>query len=124
MANPDYSEFSLSNTLDLLKLCLECEEFPKYSEKNCKFIEYPEFLEYSTTISIGNAIFVWIVPIIWDLLYQFDIVTSEKLQNNQIILIFWSFLQLTTSNIEPMRMDSPPMISTKIGGGVLILVRG
>ena len=78
MANPDYSEFSLANTLDLLKLCLECEEFPEYLENLCenmadfchdtsKFIEYPKFSEYSTTINIGNAIFVWIVPIIRDL---------------------------------------------------------
>ena len=32
MANPDYLEFSLANTLDLLKLYLVCEEFPEYSE--------------------------------------------------------------------------------------------
>ena len=78
MANPDYSGFSLANILDLLKLCLECEEFPEYSENwyenmadfchdTNKFIEYPNFLEHSTTINIGNVIFVWIVPIIQDL---------------------------------------------------------
>ena len=67
MANLDYSEFSLANTLVLLKLCMECEEFSEYSENTCKFIKYLEFSEYSTTISIGNAIFVWIVPIIWDI---------------------------------------------------------
>ena len=66
MANPDYLEFSLANTLGLLKLCIECEEFPEYLENTSKFIEYPDFSEYSTTINVGNAIFVWIVLIIWD----------------------------------------------------------
>ena len=52
--------------------------FPSYSENlgenmadfchdTSKFIEYPNFLEYFTTINIGNAIFVWIVPIIQNL---------------------------------------------------------
>ena len=36
MANPDYSGFSLDKLLDLLKLCLECEEFPKYLENLCE----------------------------------------------------------------------------------------
>ena len=54
MANPNYLEFFLANTLDLLKLCLECEEFPKYLENvydnmadfchdTSKFIKYPDF---------------------------------------------------------------------------------
>ena len=52
MANPNYSEFSLVNTLDLFKLCLECEEFPEYLENlyenmadfchdTSKLIKYP-----------------------------------------------------------------------------------
>ena len=36
MANPDYLGFSLDKLLDLLKLCLGCEEFPKYSENLCE----------------------------------------------------------------------------------------
>ena len=32
MANSNYSGFSIANILDLLKLCLGCEEFPEYSE--------------------------------------------------------------------------------------------
>ena len=36
MANPNYSGFFLDKLLDLLKLCLECEEFPEYSENSCE----------------------------------------------------------------------------------------
>ena len=44
MANPNYSGFSLANTLDLLKLCLECEELPEYSENSCEnMAELPEY---------------------------------------------------------------------------------
>ena len=79
MGNPNYSEISLANTLDLLKLCLECEEFPEYSENSCKnvaelpeyqkilpnilifrniFTEYPNFLGFSTTCNVVLQIFV------------------------------------------------------------------
>ena len=44
MDNPDYSEFSLANTLDLLELCLECERFSEYSENLCEnMAELPEY---------------------------------------------------------------------------------
>ena len=36
MANPDYLGFSLANVPDLLKLCLECEEFLEYLENLCE----------------------------------------------------------------------------------------
>ena len=36
MANPDYLGFFLDKLLGLLKLCLECEEFPKYLENSCE----------------------------------------------------------------------------------------
>ena len=51
MANPDYLGFSLANILDLLRFCLECEEFSEYSENSCEnmanYVKLPvDFMEY------------------------------------------------------------------------------
>ena len=78
MASPNYLGFSLANIVDLLRLCLECEEFSEYSENSCEnmadfaklpvvFTEYPEFFGIFYHYECCTIMFVWNVLTIWDL---------------------------------------------------------
>ena len=88
----------------------EYAEFSEYSADKvlelCNFWENPDYLGFSYQMTVHFAFCLVNILIIWNLLYKIQVVTPRKPKCTD----FLEFWQLYTSKIEPMIMDSPPMI--------------
>ena len=127
--NPNYSEFSHSRFIRFVSIVhikwwiswvfrKIVPSIPSFwsilqiKHLSCRFLRKIPIIQghrvkrqWIVTLCLAN------IPIIWNLLYQIQIITPKITRLYQFFRVLW---QLYTSKIEPMRMDSPPVISTKI----------